>query len=32
MTDVADAESPERSEYLGVYENGVVRLAAEEGP
>jgi voltage-gated potassium channel Kch len=28
MTDVADAESPERGEYLGVYKNGVIRLAA----
>lgn len=29
MVDVADAESPERSEYLGIYENGVVRLSAK---
>jgi len=29
MADVADVESPERNEYLGIYENGVIRLAAK---
>ena len=29
MTDVANAGSPERSEYLGIYENGVVHLSAK---
>lgn len=29
MADVADTESPERSEYLGFYENGVVHLSAK---
>lgn len=29
MADVADGEAPERSEYLGIYENGVVHLSAK---